>query len=133
MYFEEPTLFDIPADMPVPHARRSDPSPSDVVQASLGKDSNLRRLIYESALTLWLHHEERINDTMLWEYMERHFARRFQRNVIARARDIAQDLGFFEGVGIFPYTDSQGRTRDLVHYVPILIGEITINPNPKKK
>lgn len=126
MHFDTPQLFDMLPD-PEPHARRSDPTTSDVVQRSLGRDGTMRRLIYEVAQIMVVKYQyERINDTLLWEWVEVHTGRRHQRNVVARARDIATDMGFFEKVGIFPWTDHHGVTRDLIHFVPVPLDRVII-------
>lgn len=111
----EPTLF----DQTDAHARRSDPVSSHVTNRSLGKDTSLKALIWAHTRAWCSYHNQPMNDTLLTELLEHHTGRRFQRNVVARTRDLMTEgddvlAPWFRKVGMADY---QGRT--IVHFIPI--------------
>lgn len=106
----DPTLFDQSDDA---HARRSDPVSSHLTNQSLGKDTSTKALIWTMAAWWSRNHGTPMNDTLLTELLEHHTGGRFQRNVVARSRDLMTDDGWFIKVDMRTY---HGRT--LVHFIP---------------
>jgi len=100
--------------LPSAHARRSDPSSSEVVNRSLGADGSMRRNIWIVATDNWRRNEVPLNDTFLTEQLELLTRKRQQRNVVARCRDLMTDEGWFEKVGLIEYDG-----RAIVHFIPV--------------
>jgi hypothetical protein len=79
--------------MTTDHARFTDPVQSDETVKSLGKDTNLKSLIYHAVLHLQgpgrnLVGDQGVTDDEIWAYLESTTGRRFQRNVLARTRGL---------------------------------------------
>lgn len=72
------TLFD-------PDARTSDPVQSHITAASIVKDGSLKALILDAVSGRWYKFHP-VTDDEVWERIEAYTGRRFQRNVIAKAR-----------------------------------------------
>lgn len=110
-------LFDVPVPIAPPKnlsARWTDPDGSHMTVRSLGRDDQLRRRMVVEALRLEsIDGSSMWNDTQLTQALEVTHRRRYQRNVIARARGIMLAEGWFRLVGSFP--DSTGRPT--LHFI----------------
>jgi hypothetical protein len=83
----------------MPHARRSDPTSSHITVASIAKDGTMRADLLTAARSL----PGPFNDTELWERVELQTQRRWQRNVVARTRDLMERDGIFVRLGMSTY------------------------------
>jgi hypothetical protein len=90
------------------HARRSDPLSSHDTVKSIAKDGTMRGDLLDAARTF----PGRFNDTELWERVEMRTGRRWQRNVVARTRDLMEHDGIFVRVGMASFRGG----RELVDF-----------------
>lgn len=98
-----------------PHGRKTDPYTSDQALKAIARNGSLMSEIWWAANDAskkgWC-----FNDTWLTQRLEQYTGRRYQRNIIARARGLMLEAGLFRVVGPVLY-----EGRELMHY--------NINPN----
>jgi len=101
------------------NARMGDPASSHRTVKSIVKDNSLAALIldYATRRAMATCHGE-FNDTQLWQALEAQTGRRFQRNVLARARGRLVKDGLLVHVG--PRT---WMSEDLEHYTAVTTDE----------
>lgn len=104
------SIFDEPT--PDVHARMGDPRSSHRTVNSLGRDGVLKRQIWFVFDWMLTRGTPEVNDTQLTELLEQIHRRRYQRNVVARARGLMEDDGFLLGVGERDYCG-----RMIEHYI----------------
>lgn len=90
--------------MYVDHARVSDPQSSDRTVKSIVRDTSLAAIILAFAYRLYMtdtnfDYRPEFCDTELWEHAEASTGRRFQRNVLARARGRLVNDGLLKPIG----------------------------------
>lgn len=81
------------------HARVSDPASSDRTVKSIVSDNSLAAIILNFAYHKYMTDTGAFCDTELWEHAEASTGRRFQRNVLARARGRLVNEGLLKPVG----------------------------------
>lgn len=104
------------------HARIGDPASSHRTVISIAGDVPLKELVLEAVRCKEHHDIPQCNDTWLWEWLESITGRRFQRNVLARARNRLVRDGVLVGVGAYEYKGKfieHYQRADLFHQSPL--------------
>lgn len=104
--------------MYIDHARVSDPASSDRTVKSIVRDNSLATIILNFAYHKYMtdtgaDYTPEFCDTELWEHAEASTFRRFQRNVLARARGRLVNEGLLKPVGPAMYKGQSLETYRL--------------------